>query len=305
MNSTFVKLLSLTILTTGCGAAPNDASDTETGEDLGAIDQSLVGSSRLGAFKDGFWYYDSNNNGVADETPLGPFGSGGDLPLVGYGTQTCGQPGRDMRGVFRPTTGQYFFDDGDHKWDVNRDITSNYADANSKGFVWTHNQPINGVGNCYGTVGYMVQAPVDWRRTVWRIDVNFNRILDFNDPVYNFTIPDSAASGDLWPVPVWNQQAQISVIGVFHRGTGKWYIDKNNNKVFDGCIVDSCQAWGVANDIPFTHSNSKLRGISRFVNGSGGWGWYKSIDGDGNGQWNPPADATYSYLISAYAAFFW
>jgi hypothetical protein len=71
-----------------------------------------TGADMIGIFRPslGQWFLDSNGNGKWDGTPkdtiLGPFGSAGDLPVVG----DWDGRGKAKIGVFRPSTGQWFLD---------------------------------------------------------------------------------------------------------------------------------------------------------------------------------------------------
>ena len=75
-------------------------------------DWNGAGADKIGVFRPslGQWFLDLNGNGKWDGSPsdtiLGPFGSLGDLPVVGDWDGT----GKAKIGVFRPDTGQWFFD---------------------------------------------------------------------------------------------------------------------------------------------------------------------------------------------------
>jgi len=77
-------------------------------------DWNGAGADEIGVFRPslGQWFLDLNGNGKWDGSPkdtiLGPFGSVGDLPVVGdwNGDGT----GKAKIGVFRPSTGEWFLD---------------------------------------------------------------------------------------------------------------------------------------------------------------------------------------------------
>ena len=75
-------------------------------------DWNGAGAEKIGVFRPslGQWFLDLNGNGKWDGSPkdaiLGPFGSLGDLPVVGDWDGS----GKTKIGVFRPSTGEWFLD---------------------------------------------------------------------------------------------------------------------------------------------------------------------------------------------------
>jgi hypothetical protein len=94
---------------------------------------------------------------------------------------------------------------------------------------------------------------------------------------------------------------------VFNRQTGTWYVDKNNNKVFDNCAVDSCTSFGNPWALPFANPNNSRRAVSQITQDANGVnGWWKCIDGNANGLWDgTPADGCYPYYTQAPLGFLW
>jgi hypothetical protein len=79
-----------------------------------------IGTEEIGVFvpSQGMWYLDLNGNGKWDgcsiDKCLGPFGTTGDLPVVGDWDGT----GKVRIGVFRPSTGMWYVDtSGNGKFD--------------------------------------------------------------------------------------------------------------------------------------------------------------------------------------------
>ncbi len=87
--------------------------------------------------------------------------------------------------------------------------------------------------------------------------------------------------GDLPVAGNWDGGAK-SQIGVFRPGTGEWFLDRNGNRQWDGCVADGCHAFGQTGDLPVAGDwiGGGFAQIGVFRNGS----WY--LDANGNGQWD-------------------
>jgi hypothetical protein len=83
-----------------------------------AGDWNSTGTAKIGVFRPstGKWYLDLNGdgrwNGCGIDACLGPFGLPGDLPVVGDWDGT----GETKIGVFRPSTGRWYLDNGSGNW---------------------------------------------------------------------------------------------------------------------------------------------------------------------------------------------
>src|SRR5262249_20840110 len=188
-----------------------------------AGDWTGTGSAQMGIFDPSTtlsWKLDRNGNDLWDgctvDLCLGPFGQASDLPVVGRW-----QAGsiKDMIGVYRPSTGVWFFDNGNGVWDgCNAD-------------------------RCLGPFGTSSQVPVvgDWASTgasqlgtfdsgtgQWKLDLNGNGVFDgcsVDACLGPFGLP-----GDRPVVGDWTGTGTIK-IGVFDPSTGLWDLDRNGNGV--------------------------------------------------------------------------
>lgn len=295
-------MLACVVFMGGCVAATEGEAEGE--EALGEVSESLVGGLRLGVFDNGSWYVDWNGDAVHQAgEKFATFGEPNDFPLVGIGgPYLCGTSALHVIGTFRRETNQYFIDsNATMKWDAGDTAVSGFGIAESLPYVWATPFP-NFAGRCRGVIGWMVAY--DPGKSVWFIDANNDRALSTwnvpgGDLRYEFVVPPGA----LWPVPMWSAAHQSTIMAVFNRTDGTWYIDKNNNKRFDGCVLDTCQFWGMAHDIPFGNTNLPHRAVSRWTTFQGILGMHKLIDGNANGIWDPPNDAAYSYLPQTFRAF--
>jgi subtilisin len=150
------------------------------------------GTESIGVFRPstGMWYLDNGNgtwNGCGTDMCIGPFGAPGDLPVAGDWTNT----GTAKVGVYRPSTGMWYLDDGNGTW--------------------------NGCGTdiCIGPFG---------------------------------------ASGDLPVAGDWTNTGTVK-IGVFRPRTGRWYLDTGSG-TWSGCETDICSGpFGKPGDRPVTGAN--------------------------------------------------
>jgi subtilisin len=152
-----------------------------------AGDWDGLGLAKIGVFRPstGRWYLDDGDgiwNGCNIDLCLGPFGSPGDLPVVGDWTNT----GTDKIGIYRPRTGMWYLDNGDGVWSgCNIDL-------------------------CLGPFGSPGDLPV---------------------------------SGD------WTHTGTTN-IGLYRPSTGRWYLDTGNG-TWSGCGTDICLGpFGMPGDRP-------------------------------------------------------
>jgi hypothetical protein len=76
-------------------------------------------------------------------------------------------------------------------------------------------------------------------------------------------------------------------LGFFRPSTGEWFLDRNNNRSWNGCKRDLCiSSFGAPGDIPVTGDwvGSGVSHIGVFRPSSGEW----FLDLNGNGAWDGP-----------------
>lgn len=302
MNTTIGAVMAacLFVGATGCGAA-----DGYYEESVAAESQALVGNVSIGSFNNGKWYYDTNNDGIFNGSDpvlpaAGTFGVAGDIPLLGWGGgHTCGVAAGNI-GVYRPSTGEYFFDmNGNRVWDgtpTDRYMTfaSGFLDGPTRGFpfIWTRK-----VGTtCQGLVGFGFRVGVTGSDWLWLVDLNNNGIYDGG--VEDLGIFGGGGTAER-PVPIWSAAQSSSVMAIFNGTNGAWYVDTNNNKQFDGCAIDACTNFGANGDYPIMSSGTAIRGVTRPGN-------TRFIDGNKNGWWDgAPADGAYAWRTGDVWGFIW
>jgi hypothetical protein len=114
----------------------------------------------------------------------------------------------------------------------------------------------------------------------WYIDLSGNHKFDGCgvDGCYNFGM-----NGDLPVAGDWNYDG-VAEIGVFRPSTGKWYLDLNGNRQWDGCGVDACLTFGMDGDLPVVGdwNGDGIAQIGVFRPSTGKW----YLDLNGNRQWD-------------------
>jgi hypothetical protein len=160
------------------------------------------GLKRIGAFRNGVWYLDINNDGVfgsGDQTVN--FGQTGDLPVVGDWDAT----GRIKLGLFR--AGTFILDLSGHL----SGVPSGNSDA-SFTLGRAGDLPVAADWNGSGSTKVGV-----FRAGAWLIDYNGDRVLDSNDPSWTY-----GQAGDLPAVGDWDGSGAAK-IGVYRNGL--WILD--------------------------------------------------------------------------------
>jgi photosystem II stability/assembly factor-like uncharacterized protein len=192
-----------------------------------SCDSEGLGTNTVGLFRPstGRWYIDSGNgvwNGCLVDDCLGPFGDAGDYPVVGdwFGL------GFTTIGVFRPSTGRWYLDNGNGKF-----------------------EPCN-IDKCLGVFGQEEDLPVvgDWRgigRTLIGVFRPSTKqfILDWNanGKLDACTIDKCVTFGASTDLPVtgdWFGLGRASV-GLFRPTTRRWLID-NGDFAWQGCLMEKC-----------------------------------------------------------------
>lgn len=224
---------------------------------------------KIGIFRDGQWYLDTNGNGGFDFgiDSIFMFGIPGDKPVTGDWTGT----GTDKIGIFRD--GEWYLDtNGNQTYDLGVDSVTSFG---IPGDI-----PVTGDWTGTGTTNIGVV-----RGTLWFLDTNGNRVWDAGiDTVYDFGIPgDVPVTGD------WNGSG-ITKIGIYRNG--QWYLDMNGNGAWD-TGTDAIYDFGIPGDVPLTGdwnlSGSTKVGI--FREGQ----WY--LDTNGNGAFDLGTDIITSFGI--------
>jgi hypothetical protein len=158
---------------------------------------------KIGIFRDGQWYLDTNGNGGFDSgiDSISSFGIPGDKPVTGDWTGT----GTAKVGIFRD--GEWYLDtNGNLSFDAGIDFVTSFG---LPGDI-----PVTGDWTGSGTTKIGVV-----RGTEWYLDINGNGVWDVGvDTVYAFGIPgDVPVTGD------WNGSGSTK-IGIYR--SGEWYLDQ-------------------------------------------------------------------------------
>ncbi|MCC9000271.1 MAG: hypothetical protein LM522_12400, partial [Candidatus Contendobacter sp.] len=118
-----------------------------------------------------------------------------------------------------------------------------------------------------------------FRNGQWVLDANGNGAWDGCGIEFCFSgfgqAGDRPASGN------WDGGTK-SYIGVLRSDTGEWFIDRNGNRQWDGCVADGCYSgFGQAGDLPAAGdwNGAGFAKIGVFRNGQ----WF--LDANNNGQW--------------------
>ncbi|MCW5983449.1 MAG: hypothetical protein KIT09_35480 [Bryobacteraceae bacterium] len=188
------------------------------------------GRTKIGVFKDGFWYLDMNGNGHWDPPADKVYGFGwaGVTPLVG----DWNGDGKAKVGVFKD--GVWYLD-----WNGNGTWDGPTADRNYS-FGWPGVTPV--IGNWDGTARTKIGVFSDgW----WYLDMNGNGVWEANkDRQRLFGWPGvTPMVGD------WTGDGRTKV-GVFK--DGEWYLDFSGSGWWDGPVYDRYYSFGWTGVTPVT-----------------------------------------------------
>ena len=220
-------------------------------------------ATKIGVFRNGYWYVDWNGNSTWDVVDAahtkGPFGQFGDIAVAGDWNGN----GTTKIGVF--SNGYWYFD-----WNNNGILDT--ADALHNGYFGiAGDKPV--VGNWTGDGISKIGV---FRNGYWYVDWNGNGQWD---PAIDLTKGPFGQAKDIAVAGDWNGNGTTK-IGVFR--SGYWYIDWNNNGIWDAEDAQHIGIFGMAGDNPVIGDWDRM-GPSKFGvfrNGS----WY--VDWNGNGAWD-------------------
>ncbi len=175
-----------------------------------------------------------------------------------------------MIGVFRPSTGEWFLDNGNGAWDgCNTDsCLSNFGDQGDVPIVGPWNGGLQSLPGVF-----------DRRTATWYVDANGNSALDgceLSTCAFVF-----GQAGDKPVVGDWTGTGQKR-IGIFRPSTHSWYFDLNGNETLDKCKrTDLCKkSFGLAGDIPvvgdWSGTGKTKIGVFRPTTGQ----WILDLNGD-------------------------
>jgi PKD repeat protein len=230
-------------------------------------------ADKIGVYRNGYWFLDSNNNGTWDGTSndaIFYLGGPGNATVTGDWNGN----GRDKIGIFNISRGQWYLDYNGNgvldAIDASRTTTYNIS------FGMAGDQPVSGywdgIGNPNGTSNVGV-----FRNGIWYVDWNGNGAWDAVDAAH--TKGPFGQAGDIAVAGDWNGN-RTTKIGVFRNGF--WYVDWNNNGIWDAEDAQHIGFFGQAGDGPVI-GDWTGDGISKFGVLRNGI-WY--VDWNGNGQWD-------------------
>jgi hypothetical protein len=208
-------------------------------------DMNGDGISEIGAFRPGTgeWFFDLDNSGswsgCGPDLCLTQFGAPTDLPVTG----DMDGDGISEAGVFRPTTGQWFFD-LDHSGTWNG---CGIADLCLAQFGAPGDLPVTGDWDGDGSdeVG-------TFRQGQWFLDDGNGQW----DPGADTTIANFGVSNDI-PVSGDVDADGVTEIGTFRPATGQWFFDLDHSGSWTLCQSDGggdqcLTQFGAPTDIPIT-----------------------------------------------------
>jgi hypothetical protein len=176
------------------------------------------------------------------------------------------------------------------------DTSEWFLDANGNG-IWDG----CGVDICSQSFGASIDLPVvgQWKRrgedriaifrradNQWQLDINGSERFE------SCKIDKCLSLGIYRPgdIPVAGDWAGRGTtrLGLFRPSTGEWFLDRKNNRSWNGCQKDLCvSSFGMAGDIPVSGdwNGAGISNIGVFRPSSGEW----FLDLNGNGAWDGPA----------------
>ncbi len=195
------------------------------------------GTSKIGVFRKGAWYLDSNGSGTwnAGDTAIsaGSFGLATDKPITG----DWNGDGTTKIGVFRK--GAWYLDaDGNDTWNAGDTAIS------AGSFGLPNDIPVTGDWNGDGKTEIGV-----FRKGAWYLDSNGSGTWNSGDKA--IAAGSFGLANDIPVTGDWNGDG-ITEIGVFR--DGKWYLDFDGNGKWNSSVDIALPkgSFGLENDIPIT-----------------------------------------------------
>ena len=157
---------------------------------------------------------------------------------------------------------------------VDSDNTVAESNETNNGLAATNKITITGGSQTFGS------AVGVFRNGQWFLDANANGAWDGCGTEFCFS--GFGQAGDLPASGNWDGGTK-GYIGVLRSGTGQWFVDRNGNRQWDGCVADGCYSgFGAPGDLPVAGDwrGTGFAKIGVFRNGQ----WY--LDANGNGAWD-------------------
>jgi hypothetical protein len=230
----------------------------------------------VGVFRSGEWFLDKGEDGwqsLAIDGHIPNFGAPTDIPVAG----DMNGDGYSEVGVYRPSTGQWFFDLDTPGW--TNCIADGGTDLCLAQFGGPSDIPVTGDwdGNGLDEVGV-------YRQGQWFFDSDGSGTWDPGQDAFrqNFGAPtDIPVTGD------WDGDGKTE-IGTYRQGT--WFIDFNGNGRWDDEIGgDKIWHFGASTDIPVTlDGNTTIAGTEIAVYRPAFGAWF--IDFNDSGEWEAGID---------------
>lgn len=170
-----------------------------------------TGRKRIGVFRNGTWYLDTNGNGYLDAGDQTiSFGQPGDLPVVGDWTGS----GRIALGLFRQ--GSFILDLSGHLTGV----ATGQSDVTHSAFGQAGDLPVAADWNGSGTTKIGV-----FRNGSWIVDYNGDGTYTVADRTYAY-----GQAGDLPVTGDWDSSGRTTKIGVYRNGL--WVLDYDGDNAW-------------------------------------------------------------------------
>ena len=170
-----------------------------------------TGKKRIGVFRNGIWYLDTNGNGfldAGDQTVT--FGQAGDVPVVGDWRGT----GRIALGLYR--NGSFILDLSGHL----SGVATGQADVTYAAFGQAGDVPVAADWNGSGTTKIGV-----FRNGSWVVDYDGDGAYTAADRTYTY-----GQAGDLPVIGDWDSSGRASKIGVYRNGL--WILDYDGDNAW-------------------------------------------------------------------------
>jgi hypothetical protein len=245
----------------------------------GSINAVISERDKIGIYRPstGEWFLDYNGSGAWDGCQIDlcvQLFTGSDaVPIVGDWNGS----GTTKVGLFAADSSEWFVDaNGNGVWDGCE------IDACSNAFGSSTDLPLVGRWKKVGEDRIAIFRP---SQNQWHLDLNGNERLQSCriDRCSSFSI---FQNGDVPIAGDWTGRG-ISQLGLFRPSTGEWFLDKKDNRVWNGCRKDICiSSFGALGDLPVSGDwdgtgKSKI-GVFRPSTRE----WF--LDLNGNGTWDGP-----------------